>query len=97
MSVDVPALPFNEPSVEESVNEYLQVIAAVKNLRREMSTALGQISHLISTRTTDRLELGGVERRLDKMEARMGALENGIAEIGANVRELLARIGVTRG
>lgn len=68
-----PPLPFpTPPSIERAVNEHLDVVHEMRELRREMNVLTANHARMANEASVDRLTLGRVESKLDRLLKHLG-------------------------
>lgn len=72
MSTDLPPPVPTPPGLERAVQEHLDVIHAVGELRRDQASTAATLARLVEAQTVDRLTLGRIEKQLAAVLARLG-------------------------
>jgi hypothetical protein len=74
MSMDLPPPSPTPPSLEQAVQDHLDVIHEVCELRRD-------VGRMADAQTKDRLTMGGLEKRFMSVEKKLDALSMNIAKL----------------
>ncbi len=75
MSFHLPPPSLTPPSINKTVHEYLDVLHEVREVRREQARQELMIARLFDAQTADRLTLGRVERKLDRVLKFLGVTD----------------------
>jgi chromosome segregation ATPase len=90
-------LPFPAPpTLERAVQEAVDIIQEVRDLRTTLTDVSLSLARLLNSRTEDRLLIGGLQKKLDGLDKRLVALEQKLDGISANLVKLLGHLGVVR-
>lgn len=72
MSIDLPPPTPTPPSIEVAVREHLDIIQAVEKLQNAVARIEAEQKRVTNDATKDRLLLGRVERKLDRLLLHLG-------------------------